>query len=181
MNNKDREALPVNAKKFFLNLITGQIDQGNKAPRDYKTIDKWEADDWVSSKNDINELQNQLKLCKLGALISELLKEPIWEKVEFADAILLCGIAYMFGGFSNTQKDMIDILKEDKENRVMRNLETLISKLGEFIVKNIEESSKKDPEDIDMFSITTIDNYDFYESDTKFVWRKNVIEPETTD
>ena len=29
----------------------------------------------------------------------------------------------------------------------MRNLETLISKLGEFIVKNIEESSKKDPED----------------------------------
>ena len=63
----------------------------------------------------------------------------------------------------------------------MRNLETLISKLGEFIVKNIEESSKKEPEDRDMFSITTIDNYDFYETDQKYVWRKNVFEPETTD
>ena len=42
-------------------------------------------------------------------------------------------------------------------------------------MKSIEESSKKDPEDRDMFSITTIDNYDFYENDTKFVWRKNVI------
>ena len=70
MNNKDREALPVKAKKFFLNLITGQIDQGNTVKRDYKTIDKWEADDWVNSKTEINSLQNQLKLCKLGALIS---------------------------------------------------------------------------------------------------------------
>ena len=32
-----------------------------------------------------------------------------------------------------------------------------------------------------MFSITTIDNYDFYQTETKFVWRKNVFEPETTD
>ena len=87
----------------------------------------------------------------------------------------------MFGGFSNTQKDMIDILKEDRDNRVMRNLEHLISKLGEFIVKNIEESSKQEKEDVDMFSITTIDNYDFYEAGTKYVWRKNVFEPETTD
>ena len=72
-------------------------------------------------------MQNQLKLCKLGTFISELLKEPIWENVEFADSLLLCGIAYMFGGFSNTQKDMIDILKLDVDNRVMRNLECLIS------------------------------------------------------
>ena len=117
----------------------------------------------------------------MGTFISELLKEPIWENVESADSLLLCGIAYMFGGFSNTQKDMIDILKLDVDNRVMRNLECLISKLGEFIVKNIEESSRGDPEDKDMFSITTIDNYDFYEAETKYVWRKNVFEPETTD
>ena len=59
----------------------------------------------------------------------------------------------------------------------MRNLECLISKLGEFIVKNIEESSKKEQEDRDIFSITTIDNYDFYENDQKYVNRKNVFEP----
>lgn len=76
---------------------------------------------------------------------------------------------------------MIDTIKADKENRVMRNLECLISKLGEFIVKNIEESSKKESDDKETFSITTIDNYDFYELDQKYVTRKNVFEPETTD
>jgi hypothetical protein len=120
-------------------------------------------------------------LCKLGTFITELLKENIWENVAFADSILLCGIAYLFGGYTNTQKDMIDTIKADKENRVMRNLEYLISKLGEFIVKNIEESSKKDQGEKDHFSVTTIDNYDFYELDQKFVTRKNVFEPETTD
>ena len=94
---------------------------------------------------------------------------------------MYCGIAYLYGGYTNTQKDMIDTIKADKENRVMRNLECLISKLGEFIVKNIEESSKKESDDKETFSITTIDNYDFYELDQKYVTRKNVFEPETTD
>jgi len=55
----------------------------------------------------------------------------------------LCGISYLFGGNTNTQNNIIETIKGDKENKVMRNLEKLISKLGEFIVKNIEESSKK--------------------------------------
>ena len=42
------------AKKFFLNLITGTIDQGNKTKREFKTLDKWEADDWTPSKEVIN-------------------------------------------------------------------------------------------------------------------------------
>lgn len=71
MNGRDREALPVKAKKFFLNLITGTIDQGNtKKDRPFKTLDKWQAQDWTDSKNNINQLQNQLKLCKLGSFIS---------------------------------------------------------------------------------------------------------------
>jgi len=78
MNSKDRDALPVKAKRFFLNLITGIIDQTNSCPRDYKTIDMWEAEDWVESRNDINAIQNKLKLCKLGTFITELLKENIW-------------------------------------------------------------------------------------------------------
>ena len=122
MNSKNREALPSKEKKFFLNLITGIVDQTNKCPREFKTIDLWESEDWINSIEDINSIQNKLKLCKLGTFITELLKENIWENVEFADSILECGIAYMFGGYTNTQKDMIETIKADKENRVMRNL-----------------------------------------------------------
>lgn len=75
---------------------------------------------------------------------------------------MLCGISYLFGGNTNTQKNMIETISQDTENKVMRNLECLISKLGEFIVKNIEESTKKDADEKNIFSITTIDNYDFY-------------------
>lgn len=130
MNSKNREALPVNEKKFFLNFITGIVDQNNHCPREFKTIDEWEAEDWVESKEDISAIQNKLKLCKLGSLITELLKENIWENIEFADSILLCGIAYLFGGNTNTQKNMIETISMDSENKVMRNLECLISKLG---------------------------------------------------
>lgn len=57
----------------------------------------------------------------------------------------------------------------------MKNLENLISKLGEFIVKNIEESSRKESNIRDIFSITTIDNWDFYDTSKKYVHRKNVF------
>ena len=35
---------------------------------------------------------------------------------------------------------MIEEIGADTENKVMRNIETLISRLGKFIIKNIEES-----------------------------------------
>lgn len=71
------------------------------------------------------------------------MKENIEDDIEFADSLLLCGIAYLFGGNTNTQNNMIETIRADRENKVMRNLENLIYKLGEFIVKNIEESSRK--------------------------------------
>lgn len=63
----------------------------------------------------------------------------------------------------------------------MKNLDNLICKLGEFIVKNIEETSRKQTNISDVFSITTIDNWDFFDISKKYVYRKNVFEPETTD
>jgi hypothetical protein len=30
----------------------------------------WEADDWVQSRDEINFMQNKLKLCKLGTFIT---------------------------------------------------------------------------------------------------------------
>ncbi len=50
------------------------------------------------------------------------MKENIWEDIQFADSILLCGIAYLFGGNTNTQNNMIETISTDTENKVMKNL-----------------------------------------------------------
>lgn len=34
----------------------------------------WEAEDWTDCRDQINNIQNKLKLCKLGTFITELLK-----------------------------------------------------------------------------------------------------------
>ena len=146
MNSVNPEALPMREKQFFLNLISGIIDQNNTVDRadKLKPIDEWEAEDWVASKDNLAAIQTRLKKCQLGRFVTELLKENIADNIEFADSILLCGISYLFGGNSNSQKNIIDEIAADKDNRVMRNLDNLISKLGKFILKNIEENKRED-------------------------------------
>ncbi len=42
MNSRNPEALPQNEKKFFLQLITGIVEQNNKTIMDSpKSIDEW--------------------------------------------------------------------------------------------------------------------------------------------
>lgn len=123
MNSLNSDALPMKEKKFFLNLITGIVEQNNKVEREKsKPIDEWEADDWVASRDDLINIQNKLKVCQLGKFVTELLKENIWDNIEFADSILLCGISYLFGGNTTTQKNMIEEIGADNENKVMKNL-----------------------------------------------------------
>lgn len=181
MNSKNPEALPAKEKQFFLNLITGIVEQNNKVERQPKPIDEWESDDWSKSKADISNIQIKLKGCQLGKFVAELLKQNIYDDIEFANSILLCGIAYLFGGNGNTQKNMIEEINGDTENRIMRNIDALISKLGKFILKNIEELAPIESDFGNEFSTTTIDNYDFYDYGRKYVLRKNVFQPETTD
>ena len=86
----------------------------------------------------------------------------------------------MLGGNTLTQKNIIDEMVLDDLNKVMKNIDILISKLGKFILKNIDDGNvKEDPNNT--FSTTTIDNYDFYDSTKKYVLRKNVFEPITVD
>lgn len=79
----------------------------------------------------------------MGKFIIELLKENIYDNVEFANAILLCGIAYMLGGNTLTQKNIIEEMRQDDLNKVMKNIDILISKLGKFILKNIDDSNPR--------------------------------------
>jgi hypothetical protein len=77
----------------------------------------------------------------LGKFIVELLKEDIVNNVELANSILLCAIAYLLGGNTLTQKNIIEELDKDQENKVFENIEALIFKLGKLIRKNIDENN----------------------------------------
>lgn len=80
----------------------------------------------------------------------------------------------MLGGNTLTQKNIIEEMQGDELNKVMKNIDILISKLGKFILKNIDDGNvREDPENT--FSTTTIDNYDFYDINRKYVLRKNVF------
>ena len=162
-------------------MITGIVEQNNKTPIEgNKQIDEWDAEDWSDYRDKIQSIQIKLKGCGLGKFIIELLKENIYDNIEFANAILLCGIAYMLGGNTITQKNIIEEMMNDDLNKVMMNIDILISKLGKFILKNIDDGNiKEDPDNV--FSTTTIDNYDFYDINKKYVLRKNVFEPPNTD
>lgn len=86
----------------------------------------------------------------------------------------------MLGGNTLTQKNIIEEMVSDELNKVMKNIDILISKLGKFILKNIDDNNIS--EDLEnTFSTTTIDNYDFYDVNKKYVLRKNVFEPITVD
>lgn len=61
--------------------------------------------------------------------------------VELANSILLCAIAYLLGGNTLTQKNIIEELDKDQDNKVFENIEALIFKLGKLIRKNIDENN----------------------------------------
>lgn len=53
----------------------------------------------------------------------------------------------MWGGNPDTQKNIIDELSGDEENRFLKNIKDLILKLGALIRKNIDEerANKEEP------------------------------------
>ena len=75
---------------------------------------------------------------------------------------------------------MMEEILKDPDNRVFRNIQSLIAKLGKLILKNIDESNYK-PVSSDDFEIEIIDNYDFYNTTEKYCQRKNVFEPSSTN
>lgn len=108
-----------------------------------KAIDNWQPEDWEPYRTNIEGVQIQLKKCGLQSFIATLLKDKIEENIELANEILLCGIAFLLGGNQATQKTLVEEIMADPDNRVFKNLQALISKLGKLILKNIDESNFK--------------------------------------
>jgi hypothetical protein len=192
LNSRDPSALTAEQKIFFLQYIIAFIERGNSNlpppeeghPR--KEIDEWEAED-LSDEQDkasITGIQINLKKRDLGRFIVDLLKEDITVNIELANSILLCAIAYLLGGNNVTQKNVLEELEKDEENKVFANIESLIVVLGKLIRKNIDESNTMKKEanaQSAEFSPDKVDNYDFFDTRQKYTMRKNVSEPNSTD
>lgn len=139
-----------------------------------KPIDEWQGVDWLHYSTEIQKIQIQLKNGHLGTLIAEILQQNIIDNISLANSTLLCGIAYLLGGNQITQRNLIEEVKRDQDNRVFRNIMSLIIKLGKIILKNIDESNMK-PNQSEEFQLDIIDNYDFYNEKEKYCERKNVF------
>ena len=70
----------------------------------------------------INEVQNELKLAKLGDFLTDLLGQPIYDDIPLANSVLNCCIAYLLTGNSTTQNNILEILRDQKGNKVFRNI-----------------------------------------------------------
>jgi|JI61114C2RNA_FD_contig_123_6672_length_6460_multi_3_in_0_out_0_7 hypothetical protein len=120
-----------------------------------------------------------LKECKLADYLCMLLSDDITtSNIELANEILLCGIAFLLGGYELCQKSINEQIQNDNENKVFVNINALIDKLGDLIYKNNIKKESDDESNNRAFSTTTIDTYDFYNNSEKNVTRKNVFEPD---
>lgn len=84
-----------------------------------------------------------LKGCGIGKFITTLLKGNIVNNIPLANSILLCGISYLLGGNISTQNNIREELNGDTENKVLKNIKLLITKLGVLIRKCIDEEKPK--------------------------------------
>lgn len=99
MNKKDPQALPSDLKIFFLRLLTRFISEKNALDTEALPIDEWDAKYWDGQEGAIEGEQLNLKSCGLGDYLCQLLSDDITSNIELANEILLCGIAFLLGGF----------------------------------------------------------------------------------
>ena len=146
--------------------------------KDEREIDSW--DSLTQEQNDmIEERQNMLNKNNVSKFIAELLNENILDNIPLANAIFLCGISMLFGGNKITQKNIIEDI-DSKGGKIFQNISNLIIKIGKLILKNLDERNYE-PSTSSQYKITTIDNYDFYDQQKKFIDRKNVTETDSPD
>lgn len=110
MNKRDPQALSSDLKIFFLRLLTRFISEKNELDKQGVPIDEWDAKYWDGQEEAIESEQLILKSCGLGDYLCQLLSDDVTSNIELANEILLCGIAFMLGGFQTSQKSIVTIL-----------------------------------------------------------------------
>ena len=179
MNNKDSEALSPDLKIFFLKLLTRSITEKNSNDRAGVPVDEWEATYWDSQEKAIEKEQQKMVNCSLANFLCQLLSEgDITDNINLANEILVCGIAFLLGGYTESQNSILKILREDEDNKVLENIYKLIKKLGDLIYKNNKKKRISSNNTNRTFETNRCDNYDHYDIQMKCVVRMNVYEPD---
>lgn len=101
----------------------------------------------------------------MAELIIESLKNA--EDIELYNAILKFSIAYLLGGYKNSQDSIYQKLKEDEKNNVFIKLEKLIARLGKKITSRIAERTTRVIPPEDEFLMNALDQYDYYDAEIK--------------
>lgn len=90
-------------------------------------------------------------------------------RLELLNETLLFGIAYLFGGNTECQNNLLGVLAGDPENSMMLSVKRLISNIGLILIemrKIKDEAVSKDRD----FAYSIVDTYDYFDS------RNNIIE-----
>ena len=175
VNSEKPESIPNHLRIFFFKVVleyirekrTSHILAGPATPhrKDLeisKPIDRWEKDDWDSVSLQVHEAQSFLVNSKVAELIIESLKHA--EDLELYSAIFRFCIAYLLGGYKDSQDSIYAKLVEDEKNEVFIKVEKLIARLGKRITSRIAERTKRRVPDEDEFIVNALDQYDYFDS-----------------
>jgi hypothetical protein len=137
-------------------------------------VDSWDADYTSEDKESSEELerrQNRIDACGGADFIVAILQEPLDDRIEVFNEVLLLGVVFLFGGNKQCQASILKALKADMENTMLVNLNSLIKKIGEFVESMNEMKETKDKREKN-FNFPHEDTYDFYNAREKVLEKK---------
>ncbi|CAD8133692.1 unnamed protein product [Paramecium octaurelia] len=163
---------------FFLRLLSRLITEKNLSNKQKMVeVDLWTSEFWIDYKQEINHAQNLLAKCGAQDLILLILSESFLEiNLSLLNECLLFSIAFLLGGNTQAQNAILLKLKQDSQNQILTNIKIIITKLTKVINNNFSIVTYNNTKGCDF--IQTVDNFDFYNTNTKVMQRVNVVDPD---
>ncbi|KAL4426931.1 hypothetical protein ABPG74_012931 [Tetrahymena malaccensis] len=167
--------LPDDLHIFYLNILIRMIqDQNPQKDGLIKEIDAWDTAYWKGNKDKIESMQTLIYNQGGAKLICNLLKQPnLEQRLGLVSHILQFGISLLIGGHRKIQNRILMNMKEDLDNMILININTLIQKIGKIIYRfSKEQLREKSPQ------INLSDTHDYYDSVSQIMVRKNTKNPD---
>ncbi|KAL4443071.1 hypothetical protein ABPG74_002138 [Tetrahymena malaccensis] len=169
--------LPDDLHVFYLNILVGLVKRQNLAKKvsedelkDELEIDQWKTEDWIENKNQIIEIQKQLRMYGGIRLLCNLLQQQnLEQRLSLVSQTLLFGITLMLGGNQKTQQALITLLFKDTHNTILVNIAALIQKIGKIAYR-----FSKEKKNVKQY----IDSYNYYDPLSQQIIRKHTCQPD---
>ncbi|EAR82683.2 MIR domain protein (macronuclear) [Tetrahymena thermophila SB210] len=168
--------LPDDLHIFYLNILIRMIqDQNPQTDGMIKEIDTWDTPYWKGNKEKIESMQTLVYNQGGAKLICNLLKQPnLEQRLGLVSHILQFGISLLIGGHRKIQNRILTNMKEDLDNMILININTLIQKIGKIIYR----FSKEQLREKSIPQINLSDTHDYYDSVSQIMVRKNTKNPD---